>query len=775
MTTYILEQPTPPGVNRQPSFAKRLRSGPGPTEPDPALEEAKNQAAREQMLKQRNTIEQMVAMRLNDAMNARQSSGIEEIWWDDEDQYNGYDALNHPMLSNARKDASAKAGMNTDQVPSQRSTVFLNITKPKTDSSVSRVQEMLVPTDDKPFSVTNTPIPELGDTITRGDTTEYTLSDGTTATGAQIATAALSKAQASAALAETQIEDWFVEGSVYVELRKVIRDAGRIGTGVLKGPFPIGREDRKWSIHGQGEPLLERAIRIAPTSKAIPAEDLFPDPSCGDNIHNGAYIFERDYQTARQLRDMAKLPEYDREALVEVIRAGPGKRVRNNRYLRETPGEVQSFDSETFEVFRYYGDIPPDQLLTGGFVVPGLNDAQDDAKRMQQIEDARLLTTVPIVATVINDRVVRVSMNPMETGAFPFDVFAWEAVHGQPWGRSIPRKIGVAQRMLNAAVRALLENAGMSAGPQVIIDKNRVTPANGRYEITGRKLWYWNPGDEVKDVRFAFAAIQIDSAQVQLQAIIDFALKMADELSNLPMLLQGIKGQSPETFGGMEMLERNATAPLKAIAKQFDDSIILPHLKRWYDWLMQDPRVAREAKGDHQCQARGASVLAAREAKGNFLAQAGGLVKDPVFEINPKKWFAEFARANKFDPTTIQFTKEEAAQNEEARSKQPPPMAPQVEAAHIRAQAVQAQIQATAADSEQARQFEAQQAELDRQNELLVKEMEREIQVLEFGGRKEISFETLRTMLTKSAMEIRNKRELFASEVQLALTKGEGI
>ena len=81
----------------------------------------------------------------------------------------------------------------------------------------------------------------------------------------------------------------------------------------------------------------------------------------------------------------------------------------------------------------------------------------------------------------------------------------------------------------------------------------------------------------------------------------------------------------------------------------------------------------------------------------------------------------------------------------------------------------------SAATRGRGRKFEAQQAELNRQNDLVIKEMEREIQVLQFGGRKEISFETLRTMLTKSAMEIRNKRELFASEVQLAMTKGEGI
>lgn len=740
-----------------------------PAARDPAPDEHADGA--DQETRQRMAIEQMVSTRLRDAMTARESSGIEEIWFEDEDQYNGYDAVNRPAVGiSARKDSLPA----NDQRGSQRSLVFLNITKPKTDSAVSRVQEMLVPTDDRPWEITNSPIPEFSAAIEGNDETMHTMPDGQQRSATDIAKAAVAKAAESAKLASDQIEDWFVEGNVYAELRKVIRDAGRLGSGVLKGPFPVNRNDKKWNIQ-DGQATINMTKRLAPTAKRISALDLFPDPSCGDNIHDGSFLFERDYLTARRIRDLARLPDYNAEAMLAVLKQGPGRRVRNNRYMIDTPGEVRSFDSEVFEVFYYYGDIPPEQLLSGGFVIPGLNDAQNDAARMKQIEDALMMTTIPVVCTLINDRLVRVSMNPMETGGFPFDIFPWEPVEGQPWGRGIPRKIAVAQRMLNAAVRALLENAGMSAGPQVVIDKTRVTPANKVYEITGRKLWYFTPSDAIDDVRKAFASVMIESAQVQLQAVIDFAQKMADELSNLPMLLQGIVGQTADTFGGMKMLEQNAASPLKAIAKQFDDTPMLPFLKRMYDWLMQDPNVKPEAKGDHQCRARGAGALASREQAGMFLAQSGALVKDTAFGINPKKWFEELCLANKFQPSLIQFTADEQRALEEARAKQPQPVAPQVEAAQINAKTAEARANIDAQIAQEKAASAERIAQARFASEQAVREMDREIEVMQFSGRKDISLDQMRAMLAKTAMQIRSQAQIKNADIAFHAQTGEAV
>lgn len=741
---------------------------------DQPLNQPDDQAQREQADKQRRAVETLIAARLKDAVDARSQSGIEQIWLEDEDQYNGIDDVTAPP--NARPNGFAATKDGARLATTNRSRVYLNITKPKTDTATSRVSEMLIPTDDKPWEVKPTPIPELAKAVDGADETPVMLADGATAPAKDVAKALMVRAEKAAEAMEKQIEDWFVEGRTYSQMRRVIRDAGRIGTGVLKGPVPCYRESKAWRV-ADGVASLIDDKRLVPESVAKSAWDIFPDPSCGENIHHGAYLFERDYLTGRRLRALAKVPEYDQEAIASILKEGPRKRSRfDDRQFRETDGQVSTFESDTFEVFYYFGDIPPEDLISGGWLVAGFNDGATPEALTAQVEQAMQLTTVSIVATMVNDRLVRVSLNPLETGEFPFDVFCWEPVDNQPWGRGIPRKMATAQKMLNASTRAMLENAGMSAGPQVVIDKQRITPANGMYEITGRKLWYWTPGDDVKDVRFAFASVMIDSAQQQLQSIIEFSLRMADELSNMPLLLQGIVGSAaPDTLGGQAMAEANATSPLKAIAKQFDDAIIVPHLSRYYAWAMQDPNVAAEAKdGDLKCHARGASTLIYRDAAAQFLPQLTAMVADPQFRINPQKWMAELLRGNKVNPTAIQYTEDEAKAIDEQRAQQGPPQDPRVQAATINAQAKAEDRDANVALKRQQLEHDTQESQADRESDLLIKGMEREIQLLEFSGRREISLEQIRALLASKSLDIRNKREMQASEIAFAQSTGEG-
>jgi hypothetical protein len=759
----------------------RYGSNPLQEDPDAAQEgmEPNDSAAEEEAEAQRKRVEMLLSLRLKDAIDARSSSGIEEIWLEDQDQYDGIDDVTVPMnVTPAGQITRNKSQITVAQrAGGSKSRVYLNITKPKTDVGVSRVQEQLVPHDDKPWEVGPTPIPELAKAVSSQDETPVRLADGNTAPAKDVAKAMMIRAESASERMQDQIEDWFVEGSVYSELRKVIRYAGRIGTGVLTGPIPAAREVKKWSMGQDGVAVLQSVAKVKPTSKCISPWDLFPDPSCGENIHDGAFVFRRDYLTGRRLRELAKLPEYDPSAIADCLREGPQKRSRyDDRQSREQDGQTNSLESDTYEVFYYYGDLPPEELLSGGWKIAGFNDGETAVELAAQIEEAVQLSTVSIVATMVNEKVVRVSLNPLETGEFPFDVFTWEPVDNQPWGRGIPRKMATAQKMLNASTRAMLENAGMSAGPQVVIDRDRITPANGVYEISGRKLWYWTPGDEVKDVRFAFTSVMIESAQEQLQAIIEFSLRMADELSSMPLLLQGIVGNAaPETLGGQAMAEANATSPLRAIAKQFDDQIIVPHLTRYHSWAMQDPEVAKEAKdGDLKCRARGASTLIYRDSAAQFLPQLTAMVADPRFKINPEKWIAEVLRGNKVNPETIQYTEEESKAIADQQAKEPPPQDPRIESAKIKAASDAEDRKLTQAVKAAELQQDAQESQLDRENELIIKTIEREIQVMEFAGNKQMSLDQLRGLLASKAMEIRNKREMFAAEREFALGAGHG-
>jgi len=728
-------------------------------EPFQMDDDERKQRAAAALEARKTVLASVISKRRTEAMNARQSSGIEQIWREDEDQYNGYDEVSRPSRAGELAALKGHAPGAHEGATRGRSKVFLNITQPKTDAAEARVCEMLLPSDDKPWGFDPTPVPELAQAIDGGDQELVTLTDGTQVPSGLAARVVMVKAQTMADEHEKWVEDQFVEGRVYAEFRKTIKDAARVGTGILKGPFPIVRTDKKWRTVN-GVTTLEAKERIAPTSRCISYWDAFPDPACGENIHEGSYFLERDHLTARQLRRLAKDPEYLKAEIRLVLEEGPKKRARNDRNGRDYPGETQTNDSDVFEVWYYYGDVETKDLEALG------------VDELPAGEDAP--THMAAIVTMVNEKIVKAAINPLDTGDFPYDVLPWEPMPGQPWGRGVARKMAVPQRMLNASARAMLENAGLSSGPQIIMRKGLVQPADGRYEITGRKLWFFEGDDTTTDIRGAMAVFTIPSNQAELQNIINFALQMADETAAMPMLLQGEQAQGrPETLGGQTMRQNNASGLLRRIAKQADDSIFVPHLTRYYDWGMQNGPEA--IKGDLQVKAKGSSTLFQRDQSNQFLMQTGPMVENPKFKIDPELWFAEMCKANHFDPATIQYTEARWKEIEAQQQQTPPPQDPRLAAAAERTKQIEIETSARSQDRAADREVDLAENERERQHQLMIREIEREIQVMEFAGRKQISLESLKAMLTKSAAELNTKRDLFTQEKNLKLVTGQGI
>ena len=715
----------------------------------------------------RGILEATVNQRIRDARIARESSGIEEIWAEDEDQYNGFDSLNGPAGQLVKtRDAAAKKTKVSNQ-----SRVFLNITKPKTDIATARVQEMLLPHDDKPWDVTPTPMPEMDQAEEMPKSVQVQLGDGTQAPVADVAALLKDRAAVKASKMADWIEDKFVEGSVYAEMRKVIRDSARLGSGVLKGPIRTMKTTRKWSLQDDGLAVLQIDRALSYTSRRIRVQDFYPAPDCGDSIHDGSYCVERDYLTSRKLRALAEDPEYDQAAIGLALQEGPRRmtRGRNERRM-DTPGDT-FIDAELFEVYYYYGDISPTDLI-----LLGLDNGVEEGKT-RLTEEELIKPAIPSIVTILNGRAIKAVINPDETGEFPYDVFPWEPVDGQPWGRGVPRKIGTAQRGLNAAVRALLDNAGLSKGPLVVFAEGVVEPVDGNYTVEGRKLFRFKPSELINDVQKAFASFDIPSMQQELSAIISFWLEMADQLSNLPLLLQGIAqaGTSPDTLGGMKLLLNSSTAPLRVIAKLFDDMLVIPHLRRYYNAGMQDPNCPKEAKGDQQIKAKGASVLVQREEGIEFLAMLFPVKDDPKLKISPAKLLREMSRARGFNIESIQYTDDEWKQEQERMATQGAPEDPRIAAAKIRNEGLQQQIDARNADAEAERTARAAEAQANRAHQERLTAVDERIQMMRLAGEENISLADIKAMLAGKAMDIRAKTDEMRLKLSPANPTNQGI
>ena len=606
-----------------------------------------------------------------EAIAGRSGSGIEEEWTEDEEHYQGIDDANRAFqtanqLNHARKSAlmTGRSGPATDGA---RSVVFLNITRSYVDAASARVADMLLPIDDRCWEIKSTPLPTLSPSKLR------VLAQAMGASDPAHMQAMLEQQQAQAADAarrmQDAIEDPLVESNWHGEVRQVIEDAARIGSGVLKGPYPVLRTVRMTAKDpATGLASMVKVDDIKPASKRIDCWNFFPDPACGENIHNGSYTWERECISKRQIKELLADESYDRAALVAALKEGPS-------HAREGAEAVFRPGDEEFEMWIFYGYCAREHLAAMGVE---LDEADEDR--------------VPTMAVLINSRLVKVVESPQENGEFPYDVLAWQRRPGMPWGMGISRQIRTTQRMLNASARAMMDNSGLSAAPQIIIG-NGITPADGSYVLRPGKVWRAETTATVNDVRGAFNAFVVPSVQNELMNIINFALKMAEDTTGMPAMLQGIRGDAPNTLGGMQMQNNNATSVLRRLAKRFDDYMTGPHIRRYFDWMMlysDDESI----KGDFQVDVRASSALVERDAQQQFLMSMLQAAANPIYKLDPAKLAAELCKGQRLDPQNFQMD-EAALQAQQAQLQPPPDPTLEAKAALLNAQARKADAEAT--------------------------------------------------------------------------------
>ena len=575
------------------------------------------------------------------AIDARIASGIEDQWREDEEFYAGIDEASKSE-SNAWK--SKPPGRIEASPTGNGSSLFLNITGQYCDSSAASLADMLLTASDIGWSLRPSPLPEMVE-MAEGKIRPELEKGIVAATGGDQAAAQdrissivaeaaqrLEKARKAAEAAEEQIKDWHIECQYSGENRKVIEDASRIGSGVLKGPIP---EKKSYFAYKDGEVVTEE--KLIPVSRAISPWSLFPDSGCGQSVHDGNCIFERDYITAKRLKEL-KGTGYIDSQIDLVLEEGPSEATK-------TPpkeagiGENSDDKKNLYEIWYFYGALEKKDMEAAGC------ECEED------IANAH--------AVMVNNRVIKATESHLEDGEFPYDVMVWKRRMDSPWGTGIARLIRTPQRVINAAGRNLMDNAGLAGGPMWAYNSGLVNPIDGVAELAPRKGWIANEDADLSDMSKAFTFFKMDMMVGELQSIISLGLKFAEDVTGLPMIMQGQMGaSSPDTLGQTQILNNNASTVRRRIARLFDDLVTEPHVRRYYRYLLEHSE-NEEAKGDFTIEARGSSALVERSIQKQQIMELGRLVLNPVYGIDPKKWAAEYLRSEQFDSRLFEYDDEE--------------------------------------------------------------------------------------------------------------------
>lgn len=755
------------------------------------------------------------------ARRARQGSGIEEIWARCEDHYANTDDMNRldQQVGRWSKPMDSSGPVTTNRQPSQadaRSKIFVGLTRRYVDAAYAKLSEILLPPDDKAFSMSETPVPDL--IQARGDRTQVMSDQGVpltrplaqgetppqqpaeavgssppaavpagaapaisgvtqpTQTGAaapgplqpgvtsgqgasppmtprvpltvgDLAEESIQIARAKAKKAEIRIYDWMVEGHYRAESRKAMFNAARLGVGVLKGPVPKLVRGMVKTRRPDGSFRITMEERIIPFSKSVSPWDYWPDPSCGDDPKEGDWDLERDWLSERQLLELRGAPDYIVKNIERVVVEGPDYtklKARENGTLNNSTEDSTKY---RYEVFYYTG------FLSDKEVDCACSAAGSKFSRRGAAEGDKVPQYIPVIATFINETVIKVVPAPLQSGRRPYDVFPWQKRNNHWAGVGVAEQLFASQKMLNGAVRAMMNNAGKSAGTQIVVDQASIRPADGNWIIYPDKVWYRTGEAGTSPIADSFQVFKIPNITNELMGIVQLAYQMAEEDTQIPLISQGQSGQAiPATLGGMQIQNSNAEQLLRAIGYSWDDHITEPKVEQYYEWLLLDPEVPDDEKGDFQIDAHGSVVMVERAIQDQTILQMGPLVPNPVFGIDPKRWSTQLIKSRHLNPADFKYSPEEQARLDA----QPPPEDPRVTAAKVT-------MQGWVAEAQVKGQADAQKTQVQATVDLHELQMKREMALLDYANQHKINLAQVQAELAATAIKVQAQERMNAA------------
>lgn len=678
----------------------------------------------------------------DEAIKGRAASGVEQRWRTDEAMVD--DCVESGGAASMLDYASGEATYSKSNEP-RRSKVVINIIRGKCEQTEGRFADIQLPVDDKNWGLKATPVPELAlqmrDKTPVASNGEPVVVDGKEITLADLAQNEVAIATEKMEAMEKEIEDQLVECSFNGECRKALRDAVRLGTGILKGPSVIKQIRKAWrKDEAQGVYVLEVVEEHTPYSKRCNPWFVYPDPYCGDNIKKAAYIWEKDMILPRELRRLQGVKGYMSDQIEQILSEEP---VRTNVVQGKSGHEINktSIDQgSNYEIWEYHGDLTVDEL------------------DLLRCDCEGLRGSVSACVVFVNDKPIKAVLNLLDTGDLPYDFFQWTQVNDSVWGIGIPRILMWVQRVITAAWRAMMDNAGDSSGANVVVGEG-ITPDDDIWEITGKKLWRYN-GD-MQDVNKAFAQFQISNNQADLQRIIELALRFSDLETSLPMAFAGEQVGPAETLGAVELKIDSSNVALRSRVKLWDDAITRPHLTRYYHWNMQYNE-SDDCKGDYNVDPRGVSVLLQKEKAVQAIAQLLPLRGDALFSqiVDWEKAIKHMFSAQQID---ILKSDEEIAAAKKKMEEQPPidpKTAAATETVKMRAELEQAKIQANQENLAISHKVDIEQAELQRAHEKEMAMLRREEKMLELSIKSGDSLDKIKADLAKESMKLNVQKEL---------------
>lgn len=595
--------------------------------PDAGSKPAKPSGVDEDMFKELSEQAKEVGDMLGIKLQARYEDWLQARRWIEEDWLKAIRAYNgqYEYLQGERFSRNS-------------SSVFVQLTRMKTDSSYNRICDLLLGPEDH-WNVTPSPIPSVDperreqlkqmiigqmmiDPSLGGMSQNDPSNDELEKMEEDLAKQACKKMR-------LKIKDQ-LEFARYKKLsRQTIFEMCVLGTGVFKGPM-IGVEKRpKWvrlkSLDDGGnwdeksfDWNMKDEEEVLPKIASPSLFDVYPDPYATET-HDGLGVFERHVLLAHQLETLKGQPYFIKDA-VEKLRE---KYPRGNHWENYTDIELRFISNQNstmegerrYDVVEYWGWIDGQDLIVAGG------------------DDKKIEPTKSYFCNVwhCGGITIRATVSPSKPARQIYRLIPYKEVVASQYGVGVPYLMKDSQETVNAAARELINNAALSSGPQVevAVDLIELDANEDIREIVPWRVWQRSGGD------LAYPAVKftsIPNTTESMAKIIQIWRAFADEETNIPSYSHGstqLSGAAGKTASGMSMLMGAASMDIKGVVKNWDQYMVKPFIEDMYHFNMHwsdDDSI----KGDYEPEATGSTNLLAKEIKSQRVVMLLQMTNNPI-------------------------------------------------------------------------------------------------------------------------------------------------
>lgn len=524
--------------------------------------------------------------------------------------------------------------------------VFIKLTEVKCNAAEAWISDIFAPTDGKPWTIEHTPIPELSpmqrsqiDAVLNQQIMMQAQATGQMPNQqqmAQIREQAYDSVQrqlneeskSRAHRMETLIDDQFREGGFMDAFDESLNDLVTLGTMVIKGPYSVMKRGLTWDESGQ----VIVSTKPVECFSWVNLWDCFPAPNSTD-CQDGDYFIERMQFNRRDISAMLGMEGFIPESIDAVLK----------EYSKGRP-EYVSVDSVVSQIAEQPDTVGANQedsrihalIYWGDVMGHDLADLNITETPDGQIVDPS--QSYQVEAWVIGSYCIRVAFNSDPLGKRPYSKTVYKHIPGSFFGRGIPELMSDIQDACNATARAMINNMGISSGPQVMItDINRIADGEDITSMYPWKIWQFTNDGLSQSAPINF--FQPNSNTGELMTIFSNFMSMADDRT-VPAYSYG----SPQVAGagstasGLSMLMTSAARTIKRVIALMDKCIFKDIIHRQFVRnMIQHPETS--TKGDVRIVVSGALGMFVKEQQLLRMNDFMQLAVSPIYSqlLGPEK------------------------------------------------------------------------------------------------------------------------------------------